>query len=142
LPHVAKEMRHVRRLQAAQVSVSAKLQDLRRQLDSLCSQCSKPATVASTAAASSGAVPPEASLNGIIDNVRQVNDCQKRQWVPFLNQLIERTDTRSQDLDKVTEERNDWWLQPAQFLVNWMKLDGKDVNEVVRSWRALSMQLR
>lgn len=67
---------------------------------------------------------------------------QVHQTVPQLEAALDEVNRAFGRVSQVKQISQDWWNQPAQHVVPWVTVDGKNMAQFTALWRALCAELR
>eukprot|EP00164_Ancoracysta_twista_P003395 GFYU01004534.1.p1 GENE.GFYU01004534.1~~GFYU01004534.1.p1 ORF type:complete len:685 (+),score=180.05 GFYU01004534.1:322-2376(+) len=81
------------------------------------------------------------TIEDLCERVRVTDEVAGTQWLPALQAAISDAKKAMDDSVHVKEIGNEWWTQPAQYLLPEYKVEGENMSQWLAKLRTLSMQL-
>ncbi|XP_051865777.1 HAUS augmin-like complex subunit 5, partial [Pristis pectinata] len=76
----------------------------------------------------------------LVEQVRQLDARCTEEAVPAVLRNLEQCEQALNFANTLRREVEDWWEQPAQFLVPWVKKEGRNVQDWIRRWNQLAQR--
>ncbi|VDI69247.1 HAUS augmin-like complex subunit 5 [Mytilus galloprovincialis] len=81
-------------------------------------------------------------IEELCKNVHEHDQKLLDKMLPLLNQRINSTGKALADCVHVKDTINEWWNQPAQYVVPWVKVEGNSLQSWKEKWTILTTKLR
>lgn len=81
-------------------------------------------------------------IEELCKNVHEHDQKLLDKMLPLLNQRINSTGKVLADCVHVKDTISEWWNQPAQYVVPWVKVDGNSLQNWKEKWTILTTKLR
>ncbi|XP_067831519.1 HAUS augmin-like complex subunit 5 isoform X2 [Heptranchias perlo] len=82
-------------------------------------------------------ITPVTDAQALTERVQELNDECSKSTIPAIQKQLDQCNQAIEFTDELRNEIQDWWEQPAQFLVPWIKQHGMNVQQWVQKWNAL-----
>ncbi|XP_072122336.1 HAUS augmin-like complex subunit 5 [Mobula birostris] len=73
----------------------------------------------------------------LVERVRELDERCVRETIPAIHRILEQCQQALNFTHTLNQDINDWWEQPAQFLVPWVKKEGRNVQDWLQRWSQL-----
>ncbi|XP_078392312.1 HAUS augmin-like complex subunit 5 [Cetorhinus maximus] len=82
-------------------------------------------------------ITPVTDADALIERVQRLDEECSKTSVPSIRKISYKCDQAIHFTDELRNDVQDWWLQPAQFVLPWVKKHGLNVQEWIHKWHDL-----
>ncbi|XP_067874739.1 HAUS augmin-like complex subunit 5 [Heterodontus francisci] len=82
-------------------------------------------------------ITPVTDAQALIERIQQQNEECAKNCIPVIEKLLKKCNQAIEFTDELRDDVQDWWEQPAQFLVPWVKQYGLNVQGWIQKWSEL-----
>eukprot|EP01117_Protostelium_nocturnum_P016893 TRINITY_DN6769_c0_g1_i1.p1 TRINITY_DN6769_c0_g1~~TRINITY_DN6769_c0_g1_i1.p1 ORF type:complete len:694 (-),score=273.39 TRINITY_DN6769_c0_g1_i1:62-1840(-) len=81
-------------------------------------------------------------LDEILEKYNLLAEIQEREWLPQLEEMKLQIEQSMQECTNVKNLAEDWWNQPAVFLVPWLKVNGENFQQTLEKLMSRYAEIR
>ncbi|XP_072326274.1 HAUS augmin-like complex subunit 5 [Scyliorhinus torazame] len=82
-------------------------------------------------------ITPVTDADALIGRIQQLTEECEKTSIPNIHKLLNKCSQAVEFTDRLRNDVHDWWEQPAQFVLPWVKHHGHNVQGWIHKWNGL-----